>query len=49
MIAKVLVDVPAKAVDKLFDYRVPELFRPLSRLACGLRFLLARASYKAFA
>ncbi|MDD4183922.1 MAG: primosomal protein N' [Candidatus Izemoplasmatales bacterium] len=26
MIARVLVDVPAKAVDKLFDYLVPEVF-----------------------
>ena len=35
MIAKVLVDVPAKAVDKLFDYRVPEAFSTI--IEVGMR------------
>ncbi len=35
MIARVLVDVPAKAVDKLFDYRIPDYLE--SVLETGMR------------
>ncbi|MBU1144639.1 MAG: primosomal protein N' [Firmicutes bacterium] len=38
MIARVLVDVPSKAVDKLFDYIVPPLFE--SVLEIGMRLIV---------
>jgi primosomal protein N' (replication factor Y) len=38
MIAKVLVDVPAKAVDRLFDYAVPDALAPV--LEPGMRVVV---------
>lgn len=38
MIAKVLVDVPAKAVDRLFDYAVPDSFQDILEL--GMRVVV---------
>ena len=38
MIAKVLVDVPAKAVDRLFDYAVPDALAPI--LEIGMRVVV---------